>query len=201
MKYRKIHEIEAIQITDDHVLGLTPLPRGVRFIDRACHQEKRIIVRYRMELDSLEQRGVPVFIGNWIATGVKGEHWVIQDDIFRATYEPVAESLTVQPAPADVRERYARIALAERVSEETGASEDEAYNRACYDIAAAIRGDMAAPAEPEKEWRARNINPNKTATVYMRMEDVTMFQQCNADFVVQFSEDGGTTWRDVETVG
>jgi hypothetical protein len=26
--------------------------------------------------------------GDWIATGVKGEHWPIADDVFRATYEP-----------------------------------------------------------------------------------------------------------------
>lgn len=25
--------------------------------------------------------------GDWIATGVDGEHWVIADDIFRRTYE------------------------------------------------------------------------------------------------------------------
>lgn len=25
--------------------------------------------------------------GDWIATGVEGEHWVIADDIFRKTYE------------------------------------------------------------------------------------------------------------------
>lgn len=27
--------------------------------------------------------------GDWIATGTKGEHWVIKDDIFKQTYEPV----------------------------------------------------------------------------------------------------------------
>lgn len=25
--------------------------------------------------------------GDWIATGIDGEHWVIADDIFRQTYE------------------------------------------------------------------------------------------------------------------
>lgn len=25
--------------------------------------------------------------GDWIATGIDGEHWVIADDIFRRTYE------------------------------------------------------------------------------------------------------------------
>lgn len=37
------------------------------------------------------------------------------------------------------RERCADIALAERVSGETGTAEDAAYNRACEDVAAAIR--------------------------------------------------------------
>lgn len=113
MKYRKIHAIEAIQITEDHVLGLVPLPNSVRFIDRACHQEKRIIVRYRMELDSLEQQGVPVLIGNWVATGIKGEHWVIQDDVFRATYELAEptdkDSFTVKPEAKVEPEREWRV--------------------------------------------------------------------------------------------
>jgi len=27
--------------------------------------------------------------GDWILTGVNGEHWVVRDDIFKETYEPV----------------------------------------------------------------------------------------------------------------
>lgn len=30
-------------------------------------------------------------IGDWIATGIDGEHWVIADDIFRRTYEEVKQ--------------------------------------------------------------------------------------------------------------
>lgn len=30
-----------------------------------------------------------LWIGDWIATGVEGEHWAIADDIFRKTYEEV----------------------------------------------------------------------------------------------------------------
>lgn len=33
--------------------------------------------------------------GDWIATGVKGEHWPIKPDVFAATYEPVSSL----PAP------------------------------------------------------------------------------------------------------
>lgn len=55
--------------------------------------------------------------------------------------------------------------------------------------------------EPEKEWRARNSDFNKTSTVSMRQEDVSMFRQCNADFVIQVSIDGGKTWQDADTKG
>lgn len=30
-------------------------------------------------------------LGDWIATGEKGEHWAIKDDIFRLTYELVED--------------------------------------------------------------------------------------------------------------
>lgn len=33
-----------------------------------------------------------VTIGDWIATGIKGEHWAIKPDIFAATYELVEQS-------------------------------------------------------------------------------------------------------------
>lgn len=29
--------------------------------------------------------------GDWIATGIDGEHWAIADDIFRRTYEEVKD--------------------------------------------------------------------------------------------------------------
>lgn len=34
-----------------------------------------------------------VCLGDWIITGVKGEHYACKPDIFEATYEPVAESV------------------------------------------------------------------------------------------------------------
>lgn len=40
---------------------------------------------------------------------------------------------------SELREHCAKIALGGRVSGETGSGEDEAYNRACEDIAASIR--------------------------------------------------------------
>jgi len=39
-------------------------------------------------LDTLEGGNI-VHPGDWIATGVKGEHWCIKPDVFAATYEPV----------------------------------------------------------------------------------------------------------------
>ena len=30
-------------------------------------------------------------IGDWIATGIKGEHWAIADDVFKASYVEVTE--------------------------------------------------------------------------------------------------------------
>ncbi|MHB9074652.1 MAG: hypothetical protein ACYC6G_14135 [Desulfobaccales bacterium] len=43
-----------------------------------------------MEIETLEgtMRGN---VGDWLITGVKGEKYFCQDEIFRMTYEPVAE--------------------------------------------------------------------------------------------------------------
>jgi hypothetical protein len=43
---------------------------------------------YHGWIDDLEG-GHVVCPGDWIATGVKGEHWAIKPDIFEATYELV----------------------------------------------------------------------------------------------------------------
>lgn len=45
----------------------------------------------RPRVDTLEG---PMFVtpGDWIITGVKGEHYPCKPDIFEATYEPVNES-------------------------------------------------------------------------------------------------------------
>ena len=59
--------------------------------------------KYNMlwELDLREDMLIPylptregnMFIkkGDWIATGIDGGHWAIDNDIFRETYEPVEE--------------------------------------------------------------------------------------------------------------
>lgn len=51
----------------------------------------------RFWIDTLEG-GHVVTPGDWIATGVKGEHWPIKPDVFAATYEPA--TLTNEAAPA-----------------------------------------------------------------------------------------------------
>ncbi|CAB4189843.1 hypothetical protein UFOVP1288_19 [uncultured Caudovirales phage] len=49
--------------------------------------------------------------GDWIATGIKGEHWPIKPDVFAATYEPVSSS-PPPPRPAGpTREEIAAIIL------------------------------------------------------------------------------------------
>lgn len=30
---------------------------------------------------------IQIFIGDWIATGVEGEHWAVKDEIFKKTYK------------------------------------------------------------------------------------------------------------------
>ncbi|MBY0305255.1 MAG: PGDYG domain-containing protein [Sphingomonas sp.] len=44
--------------------------------------------------------------GDWIATGVQGEHWPIKPDIFAATYEPVGAAHHIA-SEAALRERVA----------------------------------------------------------------------------------------------
>ena len=36
---------------------------------------------------STKEGNMTINRGDWIATGIDGEHWVIADDIFRRTYE------------------------------------------------------------------------------------------------------------------
>lgn len=51
-----------------------------------------VITAYRVEepeeIETLEGR-MRANIGDWIITGVAGEHYPCKDEIFRATYEPV----------------------------------------------------------------------------------------------------------------
>jgi hypothetical protein len=54
------------------------------------HPAVYIWYRGRPRVDTLEG---PMFVtpGDWIITGIKGEHYPCKPDIFEATYEPVEE--------------------------------------------------------------------------------------------------------------
>ena len=71
MKYRKTALIEAIQWfkIGDHPAVRPASGEGKGWIDTL-------------------EGGHIVSPGDWIATGVQGEHWPIKPDIFAATYEP-----------------------------------------------------------------------------------------------------------------
>jgi hypothetical protein len=56
-------------------------------------------------IDTLED-GHNVCPGDWIVTGIQGEHWPVKPDIFAASYEPADSA---DPVTAE-RERIARLA-------------------------------------------------------------------------------------------
>ena len=75
---------------------------------------ERMIKRYNIYKDQLKhgsyfietkEGSLSYYEGDWIATGVDGEHWAIVDDIFKRTYEPV-DNLSL---PANIEELKRRI--------------------------------------------------------------------------------------------
>lgn len=51
------------------------------------------MLKYNIDIDDYGNCAIPTLegmleleVGDWIATGVNGEHWTIADDIFRKTY-------------------------------------------------------------------------------------------------------------------
>lgn len=82
-KYRKVVAIEAEQYDgslsmgnkyhlEDVVLNVVPTPNGPEEIDGVAIKTKEGLLT--------------VGKGDWIATGVNGEHWPIADEIFKKTY-------------------------------------------------------------------------------------------------------------------
>lgn len=99
MKYRKTALIEAVQWwkMGDH-------PAVVLKSDRNRYADEGI-----PWIDTLEG-GHIVTPGDWIATGIKGEHWPIKPDVFAATYEPAdANKPTFEGDEAEVRRRIGDI--------------------------------------------------------------------------------------------
>jgi hypothetical protein len=86
LKYRKKPVvIEAWQYTEEGGLG-----PGVCFGERnmACNTIGAIKTRLRPHIHTLEGE-LNVFIGDYIITGIKGEHYPCKPDIFETTYEVV----------------------------------------------------------------------------------------------------------------
>ena len=79
-EYRKKTTIKAEQFD-----GTKEMMDKYHIIDRATFAN----VPYRDDRWSLPVKGgfTVVWIGDWIAAGIDGEHWVIANDIFRRTYE------------------------------------------------------------------------------------------------------------------
>ncbi|QFR23210.1 hypothetical protein [Schleiferilactobacillus harbinensis] len=72
-KYRKTATIEAEQFDGSkemaHKYGIHLLPKSLK----------------AGNIKTLEGT-LTIYVGDWIATGINGEHWPIADDIFRKTY-------------------------------------------------------------------------------------------------------------------
>jgi hypothetical protein len=81
--------IEAVQMTEEvaaaYLNDKAALPDGVKFA-RASQKDGRIHNFYAY-IETLEGR-MDVSIGDWVITGIQGEHYPCKPDIFAATYEP-----------------------------------------------------------------------------------------------------------------
>jgi len=89
MKFRKRPVvIEAIQFIEAMLRGDEPLPPGVRIgmLEMGAPPHKWV-VSYHCYIDTLEGP-LQTKIGDWIITGVNGEHYPCKPDIFEKTYEP-----------------------------------------------------------------------------------------------------------------
>lgn len=92
--------IEAVQFTKAMAEGKEQIPAGVVFSCRSLGSDGsfpeyandgKYLTNYstchRHHILTLEGK-MNVQIGDWIITGVKGEHYPCKPDIFAATYEP-----------------------------------------------------------------------------------------------------------------
>ena len=116
MKYRKTALIEAVQY---HVGGVVP--------DGVCLGEcvNRDVVAHI----HTKEGDLTVSDGDWVATGVQGEHWAIKPDIFAASYEPA----DVAPAGPQADTKEPRQPL----------------NRPDYYIEGCMTNSEGAPPHPE----------------------------------------------------
>lgn len=80
-KYRKKTPIEAEQFDGSDEM-IEKYRIGVYWLDNEINFEKHYFI------NTLEGR-VQFYLGDWIVTGIKGEHWAIADEVFKETYEEV----------------------------------------------------------------------------------------------------------------
>ncbi|AIY32294.1 hypothetical protein AXJ17_gp45 [Lactobacillus phage LfeSau] len=76
-KYRKIATIKAEQFDSDDIDGAYAMCRKYHIISS---QKEPFLLKTKEGLMALHD-------GDWIATGIDGEHWAIANDIFRRTYQ------------------------------------------------------------------------------------------------------------------
>lgn len=77
-KYRKKVPIEAEQFDGSFAMGKKYGVHDAKVPD--------MVTDLNLYLPTKEGDMI-VGVGDWIATGINGEHWVIANDIFRRTYE------------------------------------------------------------------------------------------------------------------
>ena len=92
-KYRKKPVvIEAVQFTQELVNGYClreeAIPKGVLFKRGAWNTQTETVYNAEFYIPTLEGE-MTVSVGDWIITGVNGEHYPCKPDIFEKTYEEV----------------------------------------------------------------------------------------------------------------
>lgn len=88
-KYRKKVAIEAVQFAPagEHRLAL---PEGVLCVGRTGGEDNYAYGGLEFHIQTLEG-DLTVRAGDWVITGIEGEHYAIKPDIFEATYELVED--------------------------------------------------------------------------------------------------------------
>lgn len=99
-EYRKTATIQAVQYLGQHVEGVCT---GGTTCKSKGAPEDCVPHIHGLEGD------LTVSHGDWIATGVQGEHWAIKPDVFAASYELAALRATT-PATAGAREEPVALA-------------------------------------------------------------------------------------------
>ena len=93
MKFRKKPVvIEAVQLTEDivehYLFDKLKLPDGLILSLARYNPQNRTIEYAGFHIETLEGK-MEAKVGDWIITGVNGEHYPCKPDIFEATYELV----------------------------------------------------------------------------------------------------------------